>query len=143
MPKCKLAATSLKLKGWTVVGVSTDEAGSGCAASAPGLLSALQSVRSGKAAVLLAQDLARFSRDAAKLQAIHARLHFSKLRSSLSMRVSSLICTLLPTSSSRCCGHCRLACLGLAGRRAMDRAPSERRKARSALVSTMRTRVEG
>jgi DNA invertase Pin-like site-specific DNA recombinase len=78
MPKCKLAATSLKLKGWTVVGVSTDEAGSGCAASAPGLLSALQSVRSGKAAVLLAQDLARFSRDAAKLQAIHARLHFLK-----------------------------------------------------------------
>ena len=59
MQACREIARS---KGWEVVEVCVDEPGSGVDASRPALAEALALVRSGRAQVLLAQDVERFTR---------------------------------------------------------------------------------
>ncbi len=61
-------------KGWNVIEVCTDAPGSGNDASRPGLLTAMELARSGRAAVLLVQDIARLSRDAVHLASIQGEL---------------------------------------------------------------------
>ena len=61
-------------KGWEVVEVCVDEPGSGHDASRPALAEALALVRSGRAQVLLAQDVERFTRDPGHFIAIHRKV---------------------------------------------------------------------